>query len=77
MNAKALGLSEERRGLRAASRVGTLVGLVVLAALTGCRAEEQGRVTAYEKGVYLGQQDEALSQETKDALRQRARKQSF
>lgn len=31
--------------------------------LAGCRAEEQGRITQYQPGVYLGQQDTKLSRE--------------
>lgn len=56
---------------------GLLVGLMALAALAGCRAEEQGRKTSFEKGVYLGQADEPLSAETKEALRLRMKKQNF
>ena len=62
---------------RAARRAGVLVGLIAAAALAGCRAEEQGRQTDIEKGVYQGAADDPISDETKEALRLRAQKQNF
>ena len=59
------------------ARLCAMVCLVATAALSGCRAEEQGRVTQFEKGVYQGQADEAIGPEVKDALSRRAQKQSF
>ena len=41
----------------------TVFGAVALSAalLAGCRAEEQGRITKYQPGVYLGKKDTQLS----------------
>jgi hypothetical protein len=51
-------------------------GVVAMLLLSGCREEEQGRILGYEKGVYLGRPDTALSDSTRDDLRQRIRHQS-
>ncbi|TQV79000.1 hypothetical protein [Denitrobaculum tricleocarpae] len=40
--------------------------------LTACRQEEQGRKLLYDKGTYLGEADEGLSDEDRAKLRQRA-----
>lgn len=53
------------------------VALISAAMLVGCRAEEQGRPLAYDKGVYQGQPDEALPEAKLDELRGRARLQHF
>lgn len=45
--------------------------------LSACREEERGRVLNYQKGVYLGAEDQALDQEQLDALRYRATNQRF
>lgn len=45
------------------------VSVFVLAA---CRAEEQGRITEYEPGVYLGKPDTKLSTDLVRRLRLRA-----
>ena len=58
-------------------RLAVVVGLLAVAALAGCREQEQGRPLTYEKGVYHGQQDDALSEDTLDALRLRAQRQSY
>jgi len=59
--------------------VRTLAALATLAAagllLAACDPEEQGRVLRYEKGTYLGQPDEEISPEVREALRERARRQ--
>ena len=39
--------------------------------LVGCDEAEQGRVLNYQKGTYLGQKDQALSDQDKEDLRQR------
>ncbi len=39
--------------------------------LAGCDEAEQGRVLNYQKGTYLGQKDQALSDQDKEELRQR------
>jgi len=40
-------------------------------ALAACRADEQGRITRYKPGVYLGQKDTQLSTAQEDELRAR------
>lgn len=45
-------------------------------ALAGCRAEEQGRVTGYEQGVYQGKKDQTIDEATRDELRERVRRQN-
>ena len=40
--------------------------------LAGCRAEEQGRITQYKPGVYLGKKDTMLSSEQVRQLRLRS-----
>ncbi|MDJ0947567.1 MAG: hypothetical protein QNJ94_01450 [Alphaproteobacteria bacterium] len=37
--------------------------------LAGCRAEEQGRLTKFEPGVYKGKPDTPLSEEARAAIR--------
>jgi len=46
--------------------------LVAAVALTACRGEEQGRVTMYKKGQYLGQKDDTLADAQVSVLRERA-----
>ena len=58
-------------------RLVAVVGLVALAALAGCREDEQDRPLTYEKGVYKGKADDSLPDGTLDALRQRAQQQSY
>jgi ABC-type uncharacterized transport system auxiliary subunit len=41
-------------------------------ALAACRAEEQGRLTRYKPGVYLGPKDAELSKAQEEQLRERA-----
>ncbi len=41
----------------------------------GCRESEQGRVQELQKGTYLGQPDQALTEEQVNELRLRARNQ--
>lgn len=59
------------------ARLAVVVGLVALAALAGCREQEQGRPLTYSKGTYQGQPDDGLRDDTLEALRQRAQRQSF
>lgn len=55
----------------------TLASLMVAGLLlAACDPEEQGRVLHYEKGTYLGQTDEPISEETRRDLRDRARHQA-
>ena len=55
----------------------TVFGVVAVSAalLAGCRAEEQGRITKYQPGVYLGKKDTELSQAQVRQLGLRSRKQ--
>ena len=46
--------------------------LMAAVALSACRGEEQGRVTLYKKGQYLGQKDDTLSETQVAVLRERA-----
>ena len=59
------------------SRFFTVFGAVAISAalLAGCRAEEQGRITKYQPGVYLGKKDTELSQAQVRALHLRSAKQ--
>ncbi len=52
-------------------KVVAVVGAVLASALllAACRAEEQGRVLRYQKGMYLGKADAPLGQEHADKLR--------
>ena len=43
--------------------------------LGACDEAEQGRILNYEKGTYLGEPDEKLSDEDRSELIQRARRQ--
>lgn len=56
------------------ARLPIIAGCLVLAALaiSGCRKEEQNRPLQFEKGTYLGQQDQTLSEDQLRELRQRA-----
>ena len=48
-------------------------GLLLMAlAISGCREEEKNRPLQFEKGTYLGQQDQNLTAEQLGDLRQRA-----
>ena len=45
--------------------------------LSGCREEEQNRVLNYDKGTYLGPQDQKLSDQKVDDLVRRSAYQSY
>ena len=45
--------------------------------LAGCRAEEQGRITQYQPGVYLGKKDTKLNSDQVRQLRLRGTMQSI
>lgn len=49
---------------------------VAAAALGACDENEQDRVLYHKKGVYQGQQDQPLNEETVDELRSRATRQA-
>jgi hypothetical protein len=51
------------------------VGIALVA--QSCREDEQNRPLMYDKGTYQGQQDEALTDEAVDTLRQRSARQKF
>lgn len=61
-----------------ARRFISFFGAVAFSALflAGCRAEEQGRITQYQPGVYLGKKDTNLSSEQVRQLRIRSTMQS-
>ena len=44
---------------------------VIVAGLGACRKEEQGRELHMEKGIYQGQADTPIGEETANSLRQR------
>ncbi|MEM8877611.1 MAG: hypothetical protein AAGD23_07035 [Pseudomonadota bacterium] len=49
----------------------------VAAMVAGCRENEQGRPLAFDKGVYGGQADQQISDETRKQLQDRVRLQNF
>ena len=55
-------------------RLFTVFGLVAVSAvvLGACRAEEQGRITEFKPGVYLGKMDTKLSLDQVHQLGRRA-----
>jgi hypothetical protein len=61
----------------AARFVTAAVVIAAMAAVAGCREEEQGRPLVYEKGTYLGKPDQQITEAQEQELRQRARKQAF
>jgi hypothetical protein len=50
---------------------------MAMAAVAGCREEEQGRPIIFEKGKYLGKPDQKLTEAQEQELRSRARNQAF
>ncbi|RDD62879.1 hypothetical protein [Ferruginivarius sediminum] len=55
------------------TRLLTAVALsAAMLAIAGCNEQEQGRVLYHDKGVYQGEPDSPLADETVDTLRQRA-----
>lgn len=54
-------------GGRAIAVMGAVLASALL--LSACRAEEQGRILRYQKGVYLGKTDPALGRDQVDKLR--------
>ena len=51
--------------------------VLAMAAVAGCRDEEQGRILHYEKGTYLGKPDQKLTAAQEQELRARARNQAY
>lgn len=58
---------------RSARLLAALLLFVVGLTLQGCREGEQHRILSYEKGKYLGKQDQKLSAAQRERLRQRAK----
>lgn len=58
-------------------RMPLLLGCLLAAGLAigGCRKEEQNRPLQFEKGTYLGQKDQSLTEDQLGELRHRARAQ--
>lgn len=54
-----------------------LLVAVFAAGLAGCRESEQDRPLSYEKGVYGGKPDMALTEEQRRELQHRGRNQKF
>ncbi len=55
----------------------TLLSLFVLLFVFSCKEEEQNRVLDYQKGVYLGKEDEKLDKTLVDSLSQHVNRQSY
>lgn len=55
----------------------TFAAIGVTALVAGCRDNEQDRPLAFDKGVYGGQADEEISEETRKQLQDRVRLQNF
>jgi len=45
--------------------------------LSSCKEEEQNRILNYNKGVYLGKEDEKLKEDLVNSLSQHVSKQSY
>jgi hypothetical protein len=58
-------------------RVAAVALLAAMAAVSGCREEEQGRILLYDKGTYLGKPDQEITDAQRQELRSRARNQAF
>ncbi len=56
--------------------VAVVAVLAATMALGACRGEEQGRVTMYKKGQYMGQKDDTLAEAQVLILRERAAQQA-
>ena len=56
------------------ARLPLLLGCLLVAglAISGCRKEEQNRTLGFEKGTYLGNPDQQLTDEQQTELRHRA-----
>lgn len=59
---------------KTAMRVGLVLALT--AGLAACREAEQGRPLSQTPGVYTGKKDEKLTDQQREALRERARLQA-
>ena len=56
------------------ARLPLLLGCLLVAglAISGCRKEEQNRTLEFDKGTYLGEPDQSLTDEQLTELRHRA-----
>ena len=55
----------------------TLISLFGLLFIFSCKEEEQNRILNYQKGVYLGKEDEKLDKKLVDSLSQHVNRQSY
>ena len=53
------------------------LALFSLLFLSSCKEEEQNRILNYNKGVYLGKEDEKLKEDLVNSLSQHVSKQSY
>ncbi len=68
--------TNEQMGVGRSILAGLLVAVFAMG-LAGCRESEQDRPLGYEKGVYGGKPDTALSDEQRRDLQHRGRNQKF
>ena len=55
----------------------TLLSLLGLLFVFSCKEDEQNRILNYQKGVYLGKEDEKLDKTILDSLSQHVNRQSY
>ena len=55
----------------------TLLSLFGLLFVFSCKEDEQNRILNYQKGVYLGKEDEKLDKTILDSLSQHVNRQSY
>ena len=55
----------------------TLLSLIGLLFVFSCKEEEQNRVLNYQKGIYLGKEDQKLDKTLVDSLSQHVNRQSY
>jgi len=78
VSAGAMGDNEDMPFSRRLSRFAVATAVAVaMAAVAGCREEEQDRPLIFEKGTYLGKPDQKLTDAQAQELRSRARNQAF
>lgn len=64
-------------GIPGGARLAVVVIVASIAALTGCRKEEQDRVLLFEQGTYLGAPDDVLDDGQVSELRSRTQRQQY
>ncbi len=62
---------------RRLSLLAMVVSIVGVAALSGCREDEQDRIMVFEQGTYQGNPDSTLASDQVGELRARAREQQY